>query len=149
MPGSPTTSGHMGACDVASIRVAFHTCDSVGPRNDSFAAQWLACALPYRRFARTLAGACARLRADAVRYSFTVVDFHHLLLAGFTGAPHARVFDHAGPSGHSRITHPAVLPSDVRTSSAPGTVLLSRLYGWPMRSPVNASRLTSRPESRA
>jgi len=41
----------------------------------------------YRRFARTLAGACARLRAEAVRYSFTVVDFHHLLLAGFTGAP--------------------------------------------------------------
>ena len=38
------------------------------------------------RFARTLAGACARLGADAVRYSFTVVDFHHLLLAGFTGA---------------------------------------------------------------
>ena len=87
MPGSPTTSGHMGACDVASIRVAFHTCDSVGPRNDSFAAQWLACALPYRRFARTLAGACARLGADAVRYSFIVADFHHLLLAGFTGAP--------------------------------------------------------------
>src|SRR6516162_7929549 len=87
MPGSPTTSGHMGACDVAPIRVAFHTCDSVGPRNDSFAAQWLACALPYRRFARTLAGACARLGADAVRYSFTVVDFHHLLLAGLTGAP--------------------------------------------------------------
>ena len=74
MPGSPTTPGHMSARAVAPIRVAFHTCDSVGPRNDSFAAQWLACALPYRRFARTLAGACARLRADAVRYSFTVVS---------------------------------------------------------------------------
>jgi hypothetical protein len=41
----------------------------------------------YRRFADTLAGACARLGADAVRYSFIVADFHHLLLAGFTGAP--------------------------------------------------------------
>src|SRR5215468_12080891 len=106
MPGSPTTSGHMGACDVAPIRVAFHTCDSVGPRNDSFAAQWLACALPYRRFARTLAGACARLGADAVRYSFIVADFHHLLLAGLTGAPHARVYDHAGSLEHSQFTAP-------------------------------------------
>src|SRR5262245_64375118 len=101
MPGSPTTPGHMGACDVASIRVAFHTCDSVGPRNDSFAAQWLAYALPYRRFARTVAGACARLRADAVRYSIIVRDSHPLLLAGFTGAPHARVCAHAGPFGRS------------------------------------------------
>jgi hypothetical protein len=49
----------------------------------AFAAQWLAYALPYRRFADTLAGADARLGADAVRYSFTVVDLHHLLRAGF------------------------------------------------------------------
>ncbi|HME21198.1 MAG TPA: hypothetical protein VKI44_07575, partial [Acetobacteraceae bacterium] len=46
-------------------------------------AQWLAYALPYRRFADTLASANARLGTDADRYSFTVVDFHHLLLAGF------------------------------------------------------------------
>ncbi len=97
MPGSPTTPGHMGARAVASIRVAFHTCDSVGPRNDSFAAQWLAYALPYRRFAIT----GARLGADAGRYSFTVRDSHPLLLAGFTGAPHARFYDHAGPYGCS------------------------------------------------
>src|SRR5262249_15178730 len=65
------------------------------PRYPSFAARWLAYALPYRRFACTFTGTCARLGADAVRYSFIVADFHHLLLAGFTGAPHARVFDHA------------------------------------------------------
>ena len=47
-----------------------------------FAAQWLAYALPYRRFADALADACARLGADVDRYSFIVVDFHHLLLAG-------------------------------------------------------------------
>jgi hypothetical protein len=35
-----------------------------------FAAQWLAYALRYRRFACTLTGTCARLGADAVRYSF-------------------------------------------------------------------------------
>jgi hypothetical protein len=48
-----------------------------------FAAQWLAYALPCRRFAVTLASADARLGADADRYSFTVVDLHHLLPAGF------------------------------------------------------------------
>jgi hypothetical protein len=45
-------------------------------------AQWLAYALPCRRFADTLADANARLGADAVRYSFIAVDFHHLLFAG-------------------------------------------------------------------
>jgi hypothetical protein len=33
MPVSPTTPGHMSARAVAPIRVAFHTCDSVGPRD--------------------------------------------------------------------------------------------------------------------
>ncbi len=40
---------------------------------------------------------------------------------------HARVFDHAGPDGHSRITRPPVLPSASRTASAPGAISLSRL----------------------
>ena len=48
-----------------------------------FAAQWLAYALPCRRFADTLTDARARLGADVVRYSFIVVDLHHLLFAGF------------------------------------------------------------------
>jgi hypothetical protein len=57
--------------------------DSVGTRNQfTIAAQWLACTFPYRRFADILADACARLGADVVRYSFIVVDLHHLLLAG-------------------------------------------------------------------
>jgi hypothetical protein len=38
--------------------------------------------LPCRRFANILADACARLGADVVRYTFIVVDLHHLLLAG-------------------------------------------------------------------
>jgi hypothetical protein len=42
----------------------------------------LACTFPYRRFADILTNACARLGADVVRYSFIVVDLHHLLLAG-------------------------------------------------------------------
>ena len=52
------------------------------PELYSFAAQWLACDLPYRRFALTLTGNSARLRADVVRYSFIVPDSHRLLLAG-------------------------------------------------------------------
>src|SRR5437588_12321087 len=37
---------------------------------------------PTRRFAAVLADANARLGADVDRYSFIVVDLHHLLLAG-------------------------------------------------------------------
>jgi hypothetical protein len=83
MPGSATTPGHTDARTIAPVRVAFRPFHSVGTRNHvSFAAQWLAYALPYRRFARTLAGTGARLGADADRYSLIAVDLHHLLLAG-------------------------------------------------------------------
>ena len=48
----------------------------------TFAAQWLAYAIPYRRFAEALAGNCARLGANVACYTFIAVDLHHLLLAG-------------------------------------------------------------------
>jgi hypothetical protein len=84
MPGSSTTSGWAGARDDAPVHGAFRVYDHVGTRDFlTFAAQWLAYALPYRRFADTLANANARLGADADRYSFTVVDSHLLLFAGF------------------------------------------------------------------
>ena len=84
MPGSPTTPGRTDTRDDAPVRVAFRDHDHVGTRDyQAFAAQWLAYALPCRRFAVTLAGANARLGADVDRYSFIVVDLHHLLLAGF------------------------------------------------------------------
>ena len=57
-------------------------CTASAPRFYAFAAQWLAYALPYRRFTCALTGAGARLGADAVRYSFIAADFHRLLLAG-------------------------------------------------------------------
>jgi hypothetical protein len=83
MPESPTTPGRPSACDCALGRIAFRYTDSVGTQKQfSIAAQWLACTYPYRRFAATLADDCARLGADADRYSFIVVDSHHLLLAG-------------------------------------------------------------------
>jgi hypothetical protein len=87
MPGSSTTPGHTDARTIAPARVAFRPFHGVGTRNhESFTAQWLAYALPYRRFACTFTDTCARLGADAGRYSFIVRDSHPLLLAGFTGA---------------------------------------------------------------
>ncbi len=83
MPGSPTAPGRPGARAGAPGRVAFHQRNGVGTRIDvAFAAQWLAYAIPYRRFAGILADTDARLGADVVCYSFIVVDLHHLLLAG-------------------------------------------------------------------
>ena len=88
MPGSQTSPSRNNARDYASSRMAFRPTDSVGTRIQVyFAAQWLAYTLPYRRFADTLAGACARLGADAGRYSFIAVDLHHLLFAGLPAHP--------------------------------------------------------------
>ena len=53
-----------------------------------FEAQWLAYALPGRRFTPALTDDGARLGADVVRYSFIAVDLHHLLLAGLPAHTH-------------------------------------------------------------
>src|ERR1051326_918301 len=83
MPGSPTAPSRPDACDSASVRIAFRLAQSVGVSGSaSFAAQWLAYAFPCRRFAPVLWHSDARFGADVVRYSFIVVDLHHLLLAG-------------------------------------------------------------------
>jgi hypothetical protein len=83
MPGSQTAPGRPGACESAPGHVAFRQRNGVGTRVDAdFAARWLACAIPCRRFACALTDANARLGADVGRYSFIAVDLHHLLLAG-------------------------------------------------------------------
>ena len=88
MPGSTTTPGHLGTRVGALRHLVFRYTDSVDTRNlFSVAAQWLACTYPYRRFADTLADACARLGANAVRYSFIAEDLHLLLLAGLPAHP--------------------------------------------------------------
>ena len=95
MPGSPTTPDRAGARTNAPVRFAFRVRNSVGIREErSYAAQWLACTLPCRRFADPLAEACARLGADVGCYSFTVVDSHHLLLAGLPA--HSKNLHHLG-----------------------------------------------------
>jgi hypothetical protein len=68
MPGSPTTPGWAGTRDDAPVHVAFREYDHVGTQDYlAFAAQWLACGLPCRCFACTLAGADARLGAGVDR----------------------------------------------------------------------------------
>jgi len=83
MPGSATALGRAGTRNNALTHVAFRQRYGVGTQDDvDFAAQWLAYAIPCRRFADVLADTCARLGADVVCYTFTVADSHHLLLAG-------------------------------------------------------------------
>ena len=60
MPVSTTTPGRLGARDIAHIRIAFRQRNDVGARQEgTFAAQWLACAIPCQCFADALAGSCA------------------------------------------------------------------------------------------
>ena len=83
MPGSLTTPDRTRTCDNARARMTFRFRYSVGIREGgTFAAQWLAYTLPYRRFVCILADTYARLGANVVRYSFIAMDLHHLLLAG-------------------------------------------------------------------
>ena len=83
MPGSQTTQGRSDTRADVSVRVAFRDTYSVGTLRDiTFAAQWLACTLPCRRFTDILTDAGARLGVNVGRYSFIATDFHRLLLAG-------------------------------------------------------------------
>src|SRR5215467_2681547 len=95
MPGSSTTPGRSDLAIVRPKRVAFRVRNSVGTRGLAFAAQWLAYALPYRRFVSVLTDANARLGADVDRYSFIVVDLHHLLLAGLPAHFESHMPSHA------------------------------------------------------
>src|ERR1700745_3844042 len=97
MPGSTTTRGRRVSCDVDTSRVAFCGTENIGTPNLSYAAQYLACALPCERFTSVLADTRASLGASAVRYSFTVTDFHRLPFAGLPAHPSIH-----GPSRLSR-----------------------------------------------
>ena len=90
MPGSSATQDRTCARLGAHPRFAFRCDNGVGVPIDSFAARWLAYTHPCRRFAPGLATDDARLGADGVRYSFIVVDLHHLLLAGLPAHCHLK-----------------------------------------------------------
>ena len=103
MPGSQTTPGPTGARNNAPADFAFRQVNNVGTRIDNdFAAQWLAYTLPYRRFADVLADACARIGGDVDCYSFTAVDFHHILLASLPA--HSLALRPAHSRGHQFVT---------------------------------------------
>jgi len=57
---------------------------------------------------------------------------------------HARVLDLAGSARTLAIARPPAWPSAQQTASAPGTKFISRLNGWPTRSPADASPTPSR-----
>ena len=54
MLGSPTTRGRLVSCAIVTRRVAFCRTENIGTPNLSYAAQYLACALPCERFTPTL-----------------------------------------------------------------------------------------------
>jgi hypothetical protein len=90
MPGSLTTRSQTASRDGETARVAFGVRHTLGaPDGITIAAQWLAYAHPYRRFASVLADRRARLGADVGRYSFIAEDLHLLSPAGLPA--HARI----------------------------------------------------------
>src|SRR5208337_5565790 len=56
MPGSTTTRGQHVSCDLDTGCVAFCWTENISAPNLSYAAQYLACALPCERFTSALAG---------------------------------------------------------------------------------------------
>jgi hypothetical protein len=83
MPGSLTTRSQTASRDGETACVAFGVRHTLGaPDGITIAAQWLAYAHPYRRFASVLADQRARLGADVGRYSFIAEDLHLLSPTG-------------------------------------------------------------------
>jgi len=76
MPGSTTTRGRLVSRDSDTGRVAFCGTENISTPNLSYAAQYLACALPCERFTSALADNPCITRGRLVRYTFTVTDFH-------------------------------------------------------------------------
>jgi len=143
MPGSSTTPGRSDLAMVRPKRVAFRARNSVGTRGLAFAAQWLAYALPYRRFVGVLTDANARLGADVDRYSFIVVDLHHLLLAGLPAhfesyMPSQAVPVSVGPSAEGT-------PSSRQWSKEGGDLSKRK---WIQQFVNSAAALASRPAQR-
>ena len=142
MPGSQTTPGPTAARNNAPADFAFRQVNNVGTRIDNgFAAQWLAYTLPYRRFADVLADACARIGGDVDCYSFTAVDFHHILLASLPA--HSLTLRPAHSRGHqNRDRYPKA--SDI--SSPPCLLRLlpaGAVAGWDLH-PLESAAFSRR-----
>jgi hypothetical protein len=83
MPGSTTTRGHLSTRITRPNVLPSATRTSSAPRiTDSIAARWLAYASLCRRFTSALASSRARLEVNVVRYTFIIMESHHVLPAG-------------------------------------------------------------------
>ena len=91
MPGSSTTPGHPHARDSAYGHVAFRVVERVSGKFEFSRLDGWPARTPTDASPASSRKVSARLGADAGRYSFIAVDLHHLLLAGFTGAPTIRM----------------------------------------------------------
>jgi len=103
MPGSSTTRGWHVSRDINTGHVAFCGTENIGTPNLSYAAQYLACALPCERFTAALARNRASLGAGVARYAFTVTDFHRLLSAGLPA--HPSISSKAAPTSCPLLRH--------------------------------------------
>jgi hypothetical protein len=138
MPGSQTTQGRPDTRADVSGHVAFRDTYGVGtPRFITFAAQWLACTIPCRRFADTLAGDRARLGANVDRYSFIATDFHRLLLAGLPAHKRLIVFNElacrgsAAPRDYAVNSCLGIRPISLSTTiSSKSATRRSTIWGW-------------------
>jgi hypothetical protein len=117
--------------------------NGVGTRDhNDFAARWLAYMLPCRGFADVLTDACARLGADADRYSFIEVDLHHKLLAGLPA--HSLTLRPAHSRRHLYVTsYTEGFSHFVTSMTAPVASGWSELAGWGSH-PLESAALSRR-----
>jgi hypothetical protein len=106
-------------------------------------AQWLAYALPCRRFAAVLTDVHARLRVDVDRYSFIVSDLHRLLVAGLPA--HCEKLWTLPASGDDLMKQaasihneklPMLLPGIAISTGADGFVPMKQMIGEVQRHPL-------------
>jgi len=121
MPGSSTTPDRPGTRVAVPVRIAFRLRNGVDAQGmNLYEAQWLAYALPYRRFAAVFTDCDARLGADMDRYSFIVSDLHRLLVAGLPAhcericTSSSLILPHATRLGRTPSWH-SILPSSLES----------------------------------
>src|SRR5262245_61169647 len=90
MPGSQTTPSSAGNRNIATADFAFRQVNHVGTRiyTVSRLNGW-PIRSPTDASPDVLTDACARIRGDVDSYSFIALDFHHILLAGFSRRTHS------------------------------------------------------------
>ena len=116
MPGSTTAPGRADTRNSVPVRVAFRQQYGVGARNDvDFAAQWLAYAIPCRRFAEVLADNCARLG--------TSHGLSSAFLASQAGIERRSLFEHGAGDVEKTVADSAQCTGMAATASLQSKIL--------------------------